>query len=412
MATPAPDLNFRRSRRVLLVLFFVLLGLSAAAGGLYWWYVARYVEETDDAYVAGNVVGITAQITGIVRAVNVRDTDHVAAGQPLVVLDDADARIQLEAAEADLAQAVRGIRAVYANDNTLNADVAVRRADLAHAHTQQTKAEDDYATRLALVGSGAVGKEESKHAEAALAAAQAAVLVAESAISAAAERVAANAALTQGTTIEVHPAVARAASRVREAYLAWARCQILAPVTGDIARRSVQVGQRVQPGTPLLAVVPLARVWVDANFKEIQLSQMRIGQPVTLEADVYGDAVTYRGHVAGFGAGSGAVFSLLPAQNATGNWIKIVQRVPVRIDLEAAQLDTHPLRVGLSMVARVNTQNPTGVPLGPASDQPHITSTDIFEGQREAAEARISEIVAAHRGPAAGSARLASAPRP
>ena len=216
MATPVPGLNFRRSRRWLLVLFFLLLGLGAAAGGLYWWYVARHFQETDDAYVAGNVVGITAQITGIVRTVNVRDTDHVAAGHPLVVLDDADARIQLEAAEADLGQAVRGIRAVYANDSTLAADIAVRRADLAQAHTLQTKAEDDYATRLALVGSGAVGKEELKHAEAALAAAKATVLVAESAISAAAERAAANVALTQGTTIEAHPAVARAASRVRE----------------------------------------------------------------------------------------------------------------------------------------------------------------------------------------------------
>ena len=409
MATPVPRLNFRRSRRWLLVLFFLLLGLGAAAGGLYWWYVARYFQETDDAYVAGNVVGITAQITGIVRTVNVRDTDHVAAGHPLVVLDDADARIQLEAAEADLGQAVRGIRAVYANDNTLAADIAVRRADLAQAHTLQAKAEDDYATRLALVGSGAVGKEELKHAEAALAAAKATVLVAESAISAAAERAAANVALTQGTTIEAHPAVARAASRVREAYLAWARCQILAPVAGDIARRSVQVGQRVAPGTPLLAVVPLERVWVDANFKEIQLSKMRIGQPVSLYADVYGEEVVYQGHVAGFGAGSGAVFSLLPAQNATGNWIKIVQRVPVRIDLDAAQLKTHPLRVGLSIVARVDTHDTNGVPLGPARDDAHSTTTSVFDGQDKAAETRISEIVAAHRGPLAGRTPVASA---
>ena len=387
-------------RRPLLIVFFLLLAGAGIAAAAHYWFVSRFYEETDDAYVSANVITVTPQVTGIVRAVKVRDTDHVKAGHVLVELDDADARIALETAEAGLARAVREIRTVYANNDTLLADVAVRRADLEQAQALARKAQDDQATRRALVGSGAVGKEELKHAESALEAAKSAVAAARSAVNAAEERLAANRALTEGTTIETHPSVASAASKVREAWLAVARSTIKAPMDGDIAKRTVHVGQRVQPGNNLMSVVTLDRMWVDANFKEVQLGKMRLGQPVKLRADVYGKTVEYDGKVAGFGAGTGAVFALLPAQNATGNWIKIVQRVPVRIDLVKEQILANPLRVGLSMVVRVDLHDEAGQPLAQAPAGEHIHTTDIFDGQREAAEARVAEIIAANRGPA------------
>ena len=387
-------------RRPLLTGFFSLLAIAAIAATAHYWFVSRFLEETDDAYVSANVIMVTPQVTGIVRAVNVRDTDHVKAGHTLVELDDADARIALESAEAELARAVREIRTVFANNDTLSADAAVRRADLEQARALASKAEDDYATRKRLVVSGAVGKEELKHADAALAAARSAVEAARSAVSAAEERLASNRALTEGTSVENHPAVASAASKVREAWLAVARCTIKAPMDGDIVKRTVHVGQRVQPGMNLMSVVTLDRMWVDANFKEVQLREMRLGQPVKLRADVYGKTVEYDGKVAGFGAGTGAVFSLLPAQNATGNWIKIVQRVPVRIDLVKEQILANPLRVGLSMVVKVDLRDGSGQALAQAPAGDHIHTTDIFEGQREAAEARVAEIIAANRGTA------------
>ena len=394
----SPSLRGAR-RRSLLGVFALLLLLGGLASTGYYWFVSRHFESTDDAYVAANVVPVTPQITGIVREVTVRDTDHVAAAQPLVALDDADARIALDAAEAQLAHTVREIRTVFANNDTLRADVAVRQADLAQADTQRRKAEDDLATRKALVVSGAVGKEELKHAEIALAAAQAMVTAAQSGVHAAQERLSANQAMTEGTSIEAHPSVAQAAARVREAYVNLARCQIAAPVTGQVVRRTVQVGQRVQPGTPLLSLVTLAHVWVDANFKEVQLGEMRIGQPVKVHADVYGDDVVYDGEIVGFSAGTGAAFALLPAQNATGNWIKIVQRVPVRIELNPAQVAARPLRVGLSVLATVDIQDSSGTPLGMAPSEPHLSATQVFDGQREQADQRIAEIISAHRGP-------------
>lgn len=404
MNEPASPASKASTRRSLLGVFVVLLLLAGLASGAWYWYVSRHFETTDDAYVAANVIAVTPQITGIVREVAARDTDHISAGQPLVALDDADARIALEAAEAQLARSVRDIRTVFATNDTLAADVAVRRADQAQAEAQRRKAEDDLATRKALVVSGAVGKEELKHAEIALAAAEAMVTAAQSAVRAAQERLSANQAMTEGTTIEAHPSVAQAAARVREAHVNLARCQILAPVGGDVVRRTVQVGQRVQPGTPLLSLVPLDHVWVDANFKEVQLADMRIGQPVQVHADVYGDDIVYDGHIVGFSAGTGAAFALLPAQNATGNWIKIVQRVPVRIELNPEQVAARPLRVGLSVVASVDTKDSSGTPLDKAAPGPHVSETAVFDGQRERADERIKEIIRAHLGSAVSAA--------
>jgi membrane fusion protein (multidrug efflux system) len=218
------------------------------------------------------------------------------------------------------------------------------------------RAQDDVNRRAPLVRTGAVGQEEFNHANAQLAAAKSAVAAAQSATESAREQLASNQSLTENISVEQHPNVLRAAARVREAYLALRRAELVAPVDGFVARRSVQLGQRVQAGATLLSIVPLSDVWVDANFKESQLRNLRIGQPVELEADVYGKKVTYHGTIEGLGAGTGAAFALLPAQNATGNWIKVVQRLPVRVGLEPSELRAHPLRVGLSMDATIDTR--------------------------------------------------------
>lgn len=399
MSAPAPTPLPRARRKPLLMLLLVICVLAAGGGGAYFWLVARFVEHTDDAYVAANVIQVTPQVTGTVVAVAVRDTDRVSSGQLLVQLDPSDSEIALQQAEAELARTVRQARSVYAGNATLTADIAVRRAELKRAQTDADKAQGDLDTRAALVASGAVGKEELKHAQAALATAEAARNTAVATITAAQERLSANQAMTDGVTIEEHPDVQRAASLVREAYLAWARTRILAPVDGDIAKRAVQVGQRVAPGGNLLSVVPLEHVWVEANFKEVQLRDMRIAQAVRMHADLYGDDVEYHGHIVGFGAGTGAAFALLPAQNATGNWIKIVQRVPVRIELDGAEIKAHPLRIGLSMAVEVEVRDSSGPQLREvvASDAER-SRTHIFDDMTKAADLRIAEIIARHSG--------------
>lgn len=402
---PTPLARERRKPLLALVMLLVLAG--CIGGGIYYWLVARFFEATEDAYVSTNVIEVTPQVTGTVRAVNVRETEHVDAGQLLVELDASDAQIALDAADAELARAVREVRTWFANNDTLAAEVVVKAAEHTRLLTDVKKAQDDFATRESLVASGAVGKEELKHADAARSAANAAVGAARAGIAAAEERLAANHAITEGTTIAQHPAVMRAAARVREAYLAWSRNRIMAPMGGEIAKRAVQVGQRVQPGSNLLSVVPLDKVWVDANFKESQLQRMQIGQPVTLIADVYGKKIKYRGHVAGFSAGTGSVFALLPAQNATGNWIKIVQRIPVRVDLDPELLRTHPLRVGLSMQVEVDVHDSLGPALMKATPMTHVTRTEIFDGQTTAADAQIERIITANLGSSKAKTRAA-----
>ena len=399
MSAPAPTPLPRAKRRPLLGLLLVLCLLAAAGGGAYYWLIARFFEHTDDAYVSANVIAVTPQVTGTVVAVAVRDTDRVNSGQLLVQLDRADADIVLQQAEAELARTLRQVRSVYAGNETLAADIAVRRAELKRAQAEADKAQSDLDTRAALVVSGAVGQEELKHAQAALATAEAARNTAVAAITAAQERLSANQVMTDGVALEEHPEVQRAASRVREAYLAWSRTRILAPVDGDIAKRAVQVGQRVAPGSNLLSVVPLEHVWVDANFKEVQLRNMRIGQPARMQADMYGDAVEYHGRVVGFGAGTGSAFALLPAQNATGNWIKIVQRVPVRIELDGAELQAHPLRTGLSMAVNVEVRDSSGPQLREAvAADAERSRTHIFDDLTQAADLRIAEIIARNSG--------------
>ena len=328
---PANNGNNNGTRRKALTAVAAAVLLFGAGYGAYYALVASHYESTDNAYVQGNLVQITPQIGGTVVAIGADDTDFVKAGQPLVKLDPADAQVTLDQAEAQLAQAVREVRTMYANNATLNAQIALRDADVARAQSDLVRAQDDVNRRAPLVTTGAVGKEEFNHANAQLTAARSAVSAAQSALLAAREQLASNQTLTDGTTVEQHPNVQRAAARVREAYLAFKRAALPAPVDGHVAKRSVQLGQRVAAGAPLMSIVPLDQVWVDANFKESQLQKLRIGQPATLTADVYGKKADYHGTVIGLGAGTGAAFSLLPAQNATGNWIKIVQRVPARI---------------------------------------------------------------------------------
>lgn len=384
--TPA---NGKRKRLMALLVGVILI--AAIAYGVYYFLVARFHEETDDAYVNGNVVQITPQVTGTVIAVNADDTQTVKAGDPLVVLDGADARVTLAQAEANLAQTVRQVRGLFANNDQYQAQIAQRQSDL-------SRAQDDLRRRMAVAQTGAVSQEEISHARDAVKSAQASLDAAE-------QQLASNRALTSNTTIATHPNVLSAAARVRDAYLNNARNTLPAPVTGYVAKRSVQVGQRVSPGTPLMAIVPLEAVWVDANFKEVQIKHMRIGQPVELTADVYGSSVVYHGKVVGFSAGTGSAFSLLPAQNATGNWIKVVQRLPVRIELDPKELHAHPLRIGLSMQADVDIKNDNGGQLGNAQNT--VYQTNVFDKYGADADAEIARIIAQNAGSdaAAGVAR-------
>ena len=358
---------------------FAVIG---AAYGVYWAMVLRYSQSTDDAYVNGNVVQITPQISGTVVSIGADDTQFVKAGQPLVRLDQADAKVALDQAEAQLAKTVREVRNLFATSAQLQAAVALRQTDLATA-------ESDLARRAQLGKSGAVSGEELQHARDAVKAAQNALLAAQ-------QQLAANRARIDNTTLEDHPDVRNAAAAVRNAYLNYARTVLPAPVSGFVARRNVQLGQRVGPGAPLMAVVPLDQVWVDANFKEPQLAGMRLGQPVTLTADLYGSSIKYHGKVMGFGAGTGSAFSLLPAQNATGNWIKIVQRVPVRVALDPRELAANPLQIGLTMKAEVNVREGGGVRLPQLASNTVAYSTDVFHSTDESADARVQQIIAAN----------------
>jgi membrane fusion protein, multidrug efflux system len=363
----------------------ISLGTFLAVGigyGLYWAEVLRDHQSTDDAYVNGNVVQITPQISGTVVSIGADDTQFVKAGQPLVRLDQADAKVALDQAEAQLAKTVREVRNLFSTTAQLQAAVEVRQTDLATAR-------NDFARREQLGASGAVSTEELQHARDAVRAAEAALLSAQ-------QQVAANRARIDRTTLEDHPDVRNAAAAVRNAYLTYARTELPAPVAGFVARRNVQLGQRVSPGAPLMAVVPLDQVWVDANFKEPQLAGMRAGQPVTLTSDLYGDHVVFHGKVAGFGAGTGSAFSLLPAQNATGNWIKIVQRVPVRVALDPRELAAHPLQIGLSMKADVDVRDGNGARLPQLANSAVSYSTDVFHSTDALADARVQSIIAAN----------------
>jgi membrane fusion protein (multidrug efflux system) len=385
----------RKKALTALASIVVVAGLGWAA---YEWLVASHYEATDNAYVQGNVIQITPQIGGTVMAIMADDTDFVKAGQPLVKLDPADAKVALDQAEANLAQTVRQVRTLYANNGTLAAQITLREADVVKAQTDIARANDDLNRRQSLTGNGAVSKEELNHAQTQLANAKSALAAAQAGVVAAREQLASNQAMTEGTSVEQHPSVQAAAAKVREAYLATQRAALPAPVDGYVAKRTVQLGQRVAAGTPMMSIIPLSQVWVDANFKEVQLRNIRIGQPVKLTADVYGTKVEYTGTVAGLGAGTGAAFALLPAQNATGNWIKVVQRVPVRVALDPKQLAEHPLRVGLSMDATVDVTNKDGKTLADAPRENALSQTQVYTALDDNANAEVRRVIAANAG--------------
>jgi len=381
-------------RKTALLTIGGVVGIAAIAYGAWWIINNGKHEDTDNAYVAGNVVQITPQIAGTVNNINAQDTDFVKAGQTLVKLDGADAQVALDQARAQLAQTVREVRNLYANNDTFQANIALREADVTRSKSDLARAKDDLARRQSVASIGAVSNEELEHAKANLAAAQSAHDAAVAAAQAAKEQLVSNKTLTAGVRVEHHPNVMRGAAKFREAYINYQRTDLRAPVTGYVARRSVQLGQRIQAGTPLMAVVPMDQLWVDANFKEVQLRKMRIGQPVTLVADMYGKNVTFHGTVEGLGVGTGAAFSLLPAQNATGNWIKVVQRLPVRIKLDAKELADHPLRIGLSMEVDVEVTDLTGQALAKSNgNTAESVAPDAYD-----VDAEIEKIIAANLG--------------
>ena len=380
-AAPAPaavrPLRARRRRWIVgLVGALTVVALVALA----WWLLyARFYESTDDAYVAGDLVNVMSQVNGTVVSIGADETDLVAAGQELVRLDATDARIALQDAEQQLARTVRQTRTVFATRDQLQAVVDQRRADLARAQA-------DLDRRRNLASSGAVSGEELGHAQDALDAARDALVAAQ-------KNLAASRALVGRTGVADNPDVRAAATQVERAWLALVRTSVRAPITGYVARRTVQLGERIAPGAPLMALVPLERLWLEANFREVQLRHMRIGQPVTVVADLYGGRITYHGRVAGLGLGTGSAFALLPAQNATGNWIKVVQRVPVRIALDPRELAAHPLRVGLSTVVRVDLRDTSGAELAQTPRREPVLETRAYDIDMSQIRARIEQII-------------------
>lgn len=332
-----------RGKALLGVVLLLLAGGCAVA----WWFLGNQMQETtDDAYVAGNVVPVMPRIGGNVIAIHGDDTQLVKAGSVLVELDPADAKLAMQRAQIQLAQAVRQVQQEMATLLQYEASIALRQAEL-------DKLQGDQNRREVLGQTNAVGREEVLHARQSVLAGKAALNVAIQ------QRNSLRVKLKQ-TPLAEQPEVRHAAELLRQAWLDLQRTEVLAPVTGIIAKRSVQLGSHVNEGTAMLAIVPMDDLWVDANFKEVQLEHLRIGQPATLTADVYGSKVEYHGHVEGLSAGTGSVFSLLPAQNATGNWLKVVQRLPVRIRLDAAEVQQHPLRLGLSMQVSVDVSKQEG----------------------------------------------------
>jgi membrane fusion protein (multidrug efflux system) len=344
-----------KRKRALFALGASVLALGTSYGAFSHYYASKFIT-TDNAYTAVETAQVTPSVSGIVGAVLVNDTQYVRKGEVLVKLDDIDARLALVQAEAELGRAERRVRGYVANDASLGAQLDARAAEERRALSDLERARIDHERRVNLAESGSVSGDELTRARNALDSAKAALAQARSNYAAAAGARAANLVLIEHSTLQTNPEVALARARRDQAQVNLERTVIRAPVDGVVAKRSVQVGQQINPGTPVLAIVPLAEVHVDANFKEGQLERVRIGQPVEVTSDIYGSSVKYHGVVAGLSGGTGSTFAAIPAQNATGNWIKVVQRVPVRIVLDRAELEKNPLQVGLSMHASIDTR--------------------------------------------------------
>ena len=371
VSAPSP----RRKRLVLLAL---LILICAGAYLFWWWTDGQFYEQTDDAYVTGDHIALEPEISGTVVQVNVDNTQHVKAGQILVKLDPADANLALSKAEAKLASTVRNVHSLFMQSQGLIAQINASRIEL-----NQAKA--DLLRRQQVAAEGGVSSENLQHAKDQVARLKATLTSTRKNLASIKVRI-------DHTTVQTHPDVLAAAEAVRQAALELARTTLRAPTSGTVVNRSVQVGQHVSPSQKLMTIVPLSHVWVNANFKEVQLAKVRVGQPVSLISDLYGSSVTYHGHVAGFSAGTGNAFALLPTQNASGNWIKIVQRLPIRIALDPNELKQHPLRVGLSMTAKIDLHDQSGslvaskVLIGPSTKPAYQISPDITK--------RIAQIIA------------------
>jgi membrane fusion protein, multidrug efflux system len=403
----APSASNGKRRKILLlisgtvsvILFFVFV---------WWFFIGQWRIGTDDAYVNGNIVAVVPQTGGTVIGIYADTTQAVTEGQLLVQIDDSDARLQLDTAEAALASAVREVRGMYATNQGNLPLLAQRRADLARTQAELTssdavleQAESEYNRRVELSKQNFVSPENVQSALSALDAAQAkhdaaanAVIAAIAAISQTRDQAKVSSARVDNTSLENHPAVRTAAVKVREAALALARTRVLSPVSGQVAQRAVQIGGRVSTGTAMMAIVPLDKVWLDANFKETELRDVRIDQPVKLVSDFYGNSFVFHGKVLGLVPGTGSSFSLLPAQNATGNWVKIVQRLPVRIALDPAELRSHPLRIGLSMDVTIDTHDRSGAELSTLPEAKAISATNVYAQNIKAADARVAQIIA------------------
>ena len=378
-ATQPKVRNKKRQRRntlMLLTLLFILLGAAYTA---YWFTVLRHHESTDNAYITGNQVIVMSQVSGSVTTVSADNTDYVSAGSLLVQLDKRDAELALDKAQIGLANSVRQTRQQMVNSRQLQAGIDVRRSEL-------SRLQNDLKRREVLGAQNVIGKEELQHA-------REAVVSAKAQLDVATELFNANKAFILDTPLNEQPAVKQAATEVRNAWLALARTDIRSPVDGYVSRRSVQVGAQISPSTPLMAVVPAKGMWIDANFKETQLSAMRIGQPVKVITDFYGDDVVFHGTVTGLDMGTGSAFSLLPAQNASGNWIKVVQRLPVRISLDPAELEQYPLRIGLSGEVTVDTQNTQGPVLSKNVRTTPAYHTNALSIDMQPADQMIADII-------------------
>ena len=387
----APPAAGTRGRKLKLLAGVVAICAVGYAG--YWYLYARYFESTDDCYVDGDVVQVTTEIPGTVIQLHADDTQSVNRGQRLLELDPADAEVAVSNAEANLARAVREVRALFAKADQLRAEIRDREVEF-------RQAEQDHERRSGLLSGGAISSEEFQHT-------QDRVTELRASLTAAQEQLNETTTQIDGTTIPTHPQVLAAIAAVRDASLALRRTRITAPVPGVVAQRSVQVGEQVAAGAPLMGIVPLNAVWVNANFKEVQLRNMRVGQPVTLHADMYGGGVVYHGKLVGLSAGSGTAFALLPAQNASGNWIKIVQRLPVRIELDPSELRAHPLRIGLSVTARVDIRDTSGPLVSRQVRQIPIPSEASLANDPQE-DARITQIIRDNLGVPKGDSKLAA----
>jgi membrane fusion protein (multidrug efflux system) len=382
--TPQQPVKKKGKRKGALLLLTLLFIVIAVAYGIYWFLVVRHFEETDDAYVAGNQVQIMAQVSGSVTKVWADNTDYVKQGDVLVTLDATDAQQAFEKAQTALASSVRQTRQLMINSKQLQASIELQKTALAQAQT-------DFNRRVPLGSANLIGREELQHARDAVTSAQAQLDVAI-------QQYNANQAMIMDTRLEDQPSVKQAAAEVRNAWLALQRTKIVSPITGYVSRRAVQPGAQISSTTALMAVVPATGLWVDANFKETQLAHMRIGQTATVISDIYGDDVKYTGKVVGLDMGTGSAFSLLPAQNATGNWIKVVQRLPVRIELDEKQLSEHPLRIGLSSLVTVDTTNRDGQVLASQVRTSPAYESNARELNLEPVNTLIEEIVKANAG--------------